>query len=1036
MPLEKNPERRDVPLSMRHAVSISEQFSTGGCKVRPGKTWGIVYPENGARRQRAMQKLLDGSTEPGECTDDLKPSALIFDLNDIETMGVETVKARVRDMTGKMQYYNYERFAEFLATMKGKDADPAMLEQLYDGIAGTRTRSALLEGSGGKAQRDMRTALQADMERTAALLGNLHGIPKVTEALKLRWLQSQGSSSTATSDVLDSLRTSEKALIDSLADDFERFVNTGDQAAYTALVDAIEQQLPALEKISEQPSESMEKLAEELEQYKDQIPAPGDPAGPNFPPDAQDLHNQIEQLDNGESVEGVPNAAHFEITPSGTSQHPMTGHYAIAHKSRFVPEALTWSNDTTLDGNEYTASIQGTERQTMTGTINPGLKNIALPATYALDISSLQFTGARPVFLRDQNGCFYATANGVSTFSIDFLKEPGRTVYPPTNEDLCPLPGGALSDASEQLVSGLSGNAVQKAQAIRKHIKGNHWYPGGGDPNSAKALKMKVKTESTAQTYAANIDTSEYLDCDLSDTLGVHLLRRANIPARLVIGHLVEAVKDGIAQIDGSNGHAWAEFWDGVQWTPIDFTPSAKPEDKKKNEKEDEQKKEQGMPADDEMLPDSPEQSDLTDQAQDRVDQQMDNVREQAQQNPTDEDVQQGEKMLEDAETMMEKMRQRLKDFQQQAKKDDSFSELEKTREEAKEEGLLPEDQDELDRNINAKGKKMREEMKEKLAAMEEDGFIDEAKKEQLEKRLDAKDAEELDRLWEEIDQQGSLHSQFESIRDEVQPLVDKWYKHFYEQLPRRYDQDTDPDTLVHAGGIDRHALRHSRNLMFGTVFNPRILRSTAEPRFLASIMVDVSGSMEGEKLRNAQKLLVFYCELFTRISKEFGYIRFAASTFSDNVTPIKKFAHDYDSAERFEYPDGTSTVKARLMTHLKTAGGTDMLAAVKIAAEELHAEMDEYPDFASAFYFVGDGDDTRGNSWKVKQFVEADDQEQGLGKVMRSAILLGREHERETLGAIFGPENTTVAGSFEDMVEQSMEKFGEQIGDYMEKFQ
>jgi len=191
---------------------------------------------------------------------------------------------------------------------------------------------------------------------------------------------------------------------------------------------------------------------------------------------------------------------------------------------------------------------------------------------------------------------------------------------------------------------------------------------------------------------------------------------------------------------------------------------------------------------------------------------------------------------------------------------------------------------------------------------------------------------------------------------------------------------------------------------------------------------------MGGEKLKNARKLLVFYAELFSRISEAFGYIRFSVNIFSDSVTEIKGFQHEYDSSERYTFDDGTaSTVKVRLMERLRTQGGTNMLAGIQKAAVDLNKETEEYPDYASALYFMGDGGDTCGNAENIKRFLQANDAEHGFGEHMYSAILLGDEAQRRELSDIFGDEHTNVAPDFDALIEQSMDRFDDDIKDYLQ---
>lgn len=1021
-------------------MALAEQAGNSGCKVLPGKLWGLHYPENGTKRARAIQALLEGTMEAKAAIHDLRPDALIYDAEDIEKAGLPAVSARIRAMTASVEHTDYAQFAEFVSRMQGKEVDAATVEQLYEGIASSRLRQSLFESYGHTGQQQLKTALQADAKRIEAALPTITGMQRITEALKLGWLQSEHFTGPDAVAAIGQLRPAEAAVVDALAGQYREYVKNGDDAAYEALVSAIEAQLPAIERVEEQPSQSMEQLQEELEQFKDQATPPGDPSDPAIPPDDEDEYHTPPPGMPNEGDEGgaeQQRQVHFEISPSGTSKAALVGYYRRGSKSYYDAPAKTWSKKKQVV--PYDTNIAGDERQTIRGTIDAGLKALPIPLGYALDAQSLNVeAGDVPEFFRDQTGCFYVkSTGGPSRFSIDFLQESHRFPSPPIAEDSQPLHHGALSTAAEQMLTSLSGSDIDRAQQICSFVRKSHFYPGGGDLQAAGALQWKLRQQNSGDTYLPALDASEYLECYSSNTLFVHLCRRAGIPARLVTGDKIDSAKNGKACIDSNTGHAWAEVWDGVHWRRMDGTPPAKPEDKKKKKKDDQQQQDQSTPsteADDGGIDGEPD-NDITDEMQDRVDQQMQSVQQNSQQQPSDSDVQEAEQHLEDAREKIEKMKERLNEFREQAKRDKTFEDLEKTRQEAQKEGLLPEDQEALDKHIEAKKNQMKNDMKEHLDNMQKDGFLDESKREQLEQQMSSDDARELDALWNDIESQGSLHAEFESIREDVAPLVDQWYRYFHDRLPRKEDPEVDTDSRSRRGAFDRRAIKNPRNLLFGTVRNPRILRSSHEPRFLASFWMDVSGSMQ-DKLDSARKLLVFYCELFSRISEEFGYIRFSAQTFSDSVTPIKTFDHDYHSAERYSYADGASTVKARLMTHLHTTGGTNMLDAVQEAARQIHAELRKYPDYAAAFYLVGDGDDTCGNSKKVRELLNADESAMGLGNVMRSAVLLGEERHRQQLAGMFGDENTTVAGSFEELVEQSMLRFDEQIERYLERLQ
>src|SRR3989338_2464974 len=99
MPPSEHPERRRVPAHLRHAVRLAEEAGSSGCKVLPGNTWGLHYPENGARRQQAIEGLLDGTAKPEEVAKDLRPDALIYDAADIERLSHDEMAGRIRKVT-------------------------------------------------------------------------------------------------------------------------------------------------------------------------------------------------------------------------------------------------------------------------------------------------------------------------------------------------------------------------------------------------------------------------------------------------------------------------------------------------------------------------------------------------------------------------------------------------------------------------------------------------------------------------------------------------------------------------------------------------------------------------------------------------------------------------------------------------------------------------------------------------------------------------------------------------------------------------
>lgn len=1055
MPVSKNPgESPDDSPKKKHLkekLFLAAQASQGALRAVPGDMWALHYPKEGAVRREKLEGLLSGKYKPGDIdVKDLQPDALLYNIEDLdEKGGLEKVVGRIRDISARVATYDHKRFAEFVAELAGTKVDVDTAEALYDGLRNSRLRKGIIDSYGATGRQQMKTALQSEVTRTLSALSGLPRVNRVLEALKLDWLCEDFNyvDEESRDRAVASLSGDERELFNKLRDFYRKYVNEGREEDYRELVDEIKKNL---EKITEQPktdqpSESMEKLEEELKKYQDQVGPPGTPQDPAIPPDDEDEYNTSEPQPGEGKQEKMKSQPFFEITPSGTSTVPFRGSYCSGRKSYFDIDRKTWSKKKRLT--PYTTPLGGGERQTISGSVDGGVKSIPIPARHALDFSSLKYSGAAPKIYRDQNGCFYIETDSACSFSIDFLKENPPHENPPIMEDTQSIYRGGLSAPTEAVIKRMNGTNIQKAEQARQYLLANHFYPGGGDLKKAQALQHKLRSESTGDNYVQNLDKSEYLECYSANTLFIAMLRKAGIPARLVVGHRVQGAKNGKAEITDSTGHAWAEIWDGSGWRRFDATPAPKPEDKKKTEEGEKEKQEESTPsqeADDGGVESSQssegsdqqgQQGDIAKDVADKVQKKVDSMKDQQQPpgDATDSQMQDAEQDLKETADKMEEMEAKKQDAAEKIKDASSAKDLKDVKDKIdKDEDLLDEMKKDLKEKMEAKEKQLKDEMKEKIDKMAEDGFIDEEKKKQIQDGIDNADLAELEELQRQMDEESRAYDQYDAIREEVMPLVEHWYRYFAELLPREHEIDADEDSLSRQGKLNRRAVQKPRNLMFGTVKNPRVFRPSVKPRFLASIVLDVSGSMEGEKLENARKLLVFYSELFSRISKEFGYIRFSIHIFSDSVQQIKGFGQDYDSSERYDFGAGqSSTIKVRLMKALRTQGGTNMLSAIRMAAGGMNAEVFEYPDYLSALYFMGDGGDTCGNAHNVKAFLQNNDAESGFGRHMKSAVLLGSEGEKAVLAEIFGEENTSVAPDFDSLVGESMIKFANDVTQY-----
>ncbi len=1026
------------PKLTREMLFLAEQATEGRLKVLPGKEWALHYPVDPATRAEKLQGLLKGKYKATEVAHDIKPDALIYDAQDIQKEGLEKVSGRIRDLSAFITHYDYPRFAEFVESMRGHEIPLEDLDNLYSDVTQARIQKKVMDSYGHTGRKQMEDALRNEASHTIQNIGGLPRSEKVLKALKVNWLsEDMGLVSMEDRDrVVSELSGDERILFVDLISSYRKYIQKGDEDGYKKLTDSVREGLPKIQKDTkgDEPSESMQELEKELEEFEDEAVPPGAPEDPAIPPEDKDEYHTPPPAP-GESKEKMRVRPIFEIKPA------LGGYYASGRKSYYDIELKTWSKKKQLTN--YSGSTLEGEASTISGALDSGLKSLPIPNGYALDISSLKFKGTRPEISRDQNGCFYIEAKGPGTFSIDFKKETSPFINPPIAEDGTQLYRGSLSQKTETTISRFMGTSIQKAEQARQYILANHFYPGGGDLQKAQALQYKLRSGSTGDNYLQNIDASEYLECYSANTKFIAMMRKAGIPARLVIGHKVEGAKDGKSAITQSTGHAWSEIWDGKTWRRFDATPNPKPEDQKKSDDKDDkkEKKESADEAQDGGIDNSQKQEGKEgEKGEGKKEGQKGQQGKPESGNPmeqmsdaSDSEMQKSESQLEQAREHLQKMEQQKQQLEEKVDKAEKFKELSEAEKEIEKSELFDDLKQELKDKLEAKEDQMKDKIKDELDKMVEDGFMDEKKRDEIIKELEERKLEELDRVQKEVEQENRLYNEYEDIREEIAPLVDKWFQYFAERLPRQDEVGFDEDSLTRQGAFDRRAVMKSRNLLFGMVKNPREIRPSIKPRFMASILVDVSGSMAGEKLKSARKLLIFYSELFSRISKAFGYIQFSIDTFSDSVTPIKGFKQDYDSPQRYDFKDGTqSTVKVRLMQNLITQGGTNMLDGIKKAAAELNKQVEEYPDFASAFYFVGDGGDTHGNSANITRFLQINESERGFGEHMYSAILLGGESQRQELAVIFGDEHTNVAPDFDELIEKSMDKFDEDLEEYL----
>lgn len=380
------------------------------------------------------------------------------------------------------------------------------------------------------------------------------------------------------------------------------------------------------------------------------------------------------------------------------------------------------------------------------------------------------------------------------------------------------------------------------------------------------------------------------------------------------------------------------------------------------------------------------------------------------------------------------KKAQEMRDKIQEAKNFKDMADAEKQLNEA---DLEEQARKKLEAELKAKEEKAKQDLKDKIEKMKNDGFLTEEQTKEMLKQLEENpDLSNFQNIENQITRESALYNEYESIRKEIMPLVEKWFRFFAERLPKIEEPEFSEDT-GRRGRFDRRTINKPRNLIFGITQNPLVIRSQIQPKFMAQLILDISGSMSG-KMRDARKLLIFFAELFERISQEYGYIEFGVSAFDTAVELIKDFDYEYSSPKRYDFGSaGKKTVKLRLMEMTMARGGTDMGQAVFQGNKRLNEAKKKHPDFLSSMYVISDGE-TSGDltGEKLKRFVGGLESYAGewWGHHMKCGFLLGPESQKQVLAQYFGDKNSESVPEIDKLIAKVMMRFDKEIQGFIDR--
>jgi hypothetical protein len=109
-------EKRERPPALKYAQEITEiaRYAEDAGKIRavPGSEWAVHYDTPAPERAKIIQELMDGTASAADA-ERCKPSAIIYDVNDIERIGVEKVCGSIYERASVVHQFKPDDLTEF-----------------------------------------------------------------------------------------------------------------------------------------------------------------------------------------------------------------------------------------------------------------------------------------------------------------------------------------------------------------------------------------------------------------------------------------------------------------------------------------------------------------------------------------------------------------------------------------------------------------------------------------------------------------------------------------------------------------------------------------------------------------------------------------------------------------------------------------------------------------------------------------------------------------------------------------------------------
>lgn len=248
----------------------------------------------------------------------------------------------------------------------------------------------------------------------------------------------------------------------------------------------------------------------------------------------------------------------------------------------------------------------------------------------------------------------------------------------------------------------------------------------------------------------------------------------------------------------------------------------------------------------------------------------------------------------------------------------------------------------------------------------------------------------------------------YQSLEDAMYSYVRNFKQAIEKVIPRRREP-------VYEGGyfsgpkFDKRDLVRKVPLGDQQFHMRQVERPTGEPRLFIGLLVDNSGSMQGKKMEQARKTMIF----FAKVCKDMG-IPFMGAAFGDDAEVVKTFRQDFDNpAEK---------IKPKIIDATEANGGsTNLHAGMEVTIEAMNEQRRRLRDSHGLIFVITDGGANAGLTGDaLKNYIE-----ENRGRLTFKGFgLSSSDHERASiqtyLNYYFGESNCAYPQGFDDLPDEA----------------